>query len=76
MKGGTLKHLQSGPCGRGTLLTPTKYLPLNKFLIHGGDTSGSSQPPVDVKTSVEFQYMLLIIVDNFCFEVNGRLGTT
>ena len=41
-----------------------------------GDTSGSSQPPVDIKTKVVFQHMLLILKRNFCFDVNRRLGTT
>ena len=41
-----------------------------------GDPSGSSQPPVDIKTKVAFQYMLLILIHNFCFDVNRRLETT
>ena len=41
-----------------------------------GDPSGSSQPPVDIKWKVAFQYMLLIQKCNFCFNVNRRLGTT
>ena len=41
-----------------------------------GDTSGSSQPPVDIKTDVVFQYMRLILKRNFCLDVNRRLGTT
>ena len=34
-----------------------------------GDTSSSSQPPL------LFQYMLLLLKHNFCFEVKRRLGT-
>ena len=41
-----------------------------------GDHSGGSQPPVDIKTKVAFQYKPLILKHNFCFHVNGRLGTT
>ena len=41
-----------------------------------GDTTGSSQPPVDIKTNGVFQYMLLILKHNFCFDVSRRLGTT
>ena len=33
-------------------------------------------PPVDIKTKVAFQYMGLILIQNFCFDVNGRFGTT
>ena len=39
-----------------------------------GDPSGSSQPPVDIKTKVAFQYMIVIPKHNFCFNVNWRLG--
>ena len=41
-----------------------------------GDTSGSVQPLVDIKTNVAFKYMLLILKQNFCFDVNGRFGTS
>ena len=41
-----------------------------------GDHSGIFQPPVDIKTEVAFQHMLLIPKLNFCFDVNRRLGTT
>ena len=40
-----------------------------------GDHSGCSQPPIDIKTKVAFQYKPLILKHNFCFLVNGRLGT-
>ena len=40
-----------------------------------GDPSSCSQPPVDIKTKVAFQYMLLILKHNFCCDVNSRLGT-
>ena len=38
------------------------------------DHSGSSQPPVDIKTKVAFQYTILKW--NFCFHINVRLGIT
>ena len=34
-----------------------------------GDPSGSSQPPIDIRTKVALQYMLLIQC-SFCFGVN------
>ena len=46
-----------------------------KELIQG-DHSGCDKPPVDFKTKVAFQYMGLIIKQNFCYEVNGRFDTT
>ena len=39
-------------------------------------TIRSSQPPVDIKTKVAYQYNPSILKCNFCFHVNGRLGTT
>ena len=39
-----------------------------------GDHSRCSQPPVDTKPKVAFHYMGLILKQNFCFDVRGRLG--
>ena len=36
-----------------------------------GDTSGCSLGFVEVKTKVAFQYMLLILKRDFCFDVNN-----
>ena len=56
-----------------------------KLLIHlllivftklQGSPSGSSEPPVDIKTKVAFQSMVITLIRNFCFDVNMRLGTT
>ena len=41
-----------------------------------GDTSDSSKPHVDINTKLAFQYKLLILKRNFCFDVNRRFGTT
>ena len=41
-----------------------------------GDHSGCVKPPIDTKTKVAFQYMVLILKRNFCFDVNGRFDTT
>ena len=49
---------------------------IEKFRHIKGDHSGSSQPPVDIKTKVVFQYKPFILKHNFCFHVNRRLGTT
>ena len=38
------------------------------------DPSGSSEPPVDIKTKVAFQYMLFAL--NVTLDVNRRFGTT
>ena len=37
-----------------------------------GDTSHWFKPPIDIKTKVAFQYMGLILKQNFCSDVNGR----
>ena len=37
-----------------------------------GDHSGCSQPPVDIKTKVPFQYEAYLLKRNFCFDVNRR----
>ena len=55
--------------------------PLYPFIDQGhpniqDDPSGWSKPPVDIKTNVAFQYMLLKLKRNFCFDVNRRLGPT
>ena len=55
----------------------TVYLSLlSQYLsnIVQGDPSGWSQPPVDMETNVAFQYMLLVLKRNFCFDVNRSLG--
>ena len=41
-----------------------------------GDHSGCVRPPVDIKTNVAFQYMLIILKHNFWFHANGRFDTT
>ena len=41
-----------------------------------GDDSGSSQPPVDIKTEVSFKFEPHVLKRNLCSAVNERLGTT
>ena len=41
-----------------------------------GDHSGSSQPPVDMKTKVAFSIKGFSTNPNFCFDVSGRVGAT
>ena len=43
--------------------------------IHG-DHSSWFKPPIDIKTKVPIQYESKVQKRNFCFGVNGRLGTT
>ena len=41
-----------------------------------GDHSGCAKPPVDIESKAPFKYLGLILKQNFCFDVNGRLGTS
>ena len=41
-----------------------------------GDPTGCFPVFVDIKTKVAFQYMLLTLKRNFCFDVNNTWGTT
>ena len=41
-----------------------------------GDQAACSKPPVDTKAQVAFQYMSVILKRNFCFDGNGRFGTS
>ena len=62
---------------KGAALTHHHALVLNDvFQLIQGDTSHWSRPPVDTKTTVVFYYMGLILKQNFCFDVNGRIGPT
>ena len=45
-------------------------------MVIQGDLSGCSLGFVDIKIKVAFQYMLLTIKRNFCFDVENTLGTT
>ena len=50
-------------------------MPLFTLCKVQGDHLRCSQPPIDIKTKVLFQYKEHELNRSLCFEVNGTLGT-